>query len=280
MKIGIIANKNYSDQISPFMGDFLKWLKENNVDFCVEAEFAEIAGYPHGTSALKMMEIVDLLVVLGGDGTILRAARLMHQNQIPMLGIRFGRLGFLAELSGKTYEKELIDILKGKYKLDERMVLEAQIGDDPEHYYALNDVVIFRSHSSKLITLDVHINDDYMNTFRSDGLIVASPTGSTAYSLSCGGPIVAPGMNAFIINPICPHMLSNRPTVISGDSNIVIRFKELEDGCTITIDGQQDIKAHKDTIIRIKQAPHKVKLVRSVNNDFFSVVRNKLKWTQ
>jgi len=280
MKIGIIANKNYSEKISPFFGGFLEWLKNNDIDFCVEAEFAELAGYPHGTSVLEMMKIIDLLIVLGGDGTILRAARLMQKNQIPMLGIRFGHLGFLAELSGQTYEKELINILKGKYKLDERMVLEAQIGDDSEHLYALNDVVIFRSHSSKLITLDVHINDDYMNTFRSDGLIVASPTGSTAYSLSSGGPIVAPGMNAFIINPICPHMLSNRPTVISGDSSILIRFKELEDGCKITFDGQQDIAAHQDTIIRIKQAPHKVKLVRSVDSDFFSVVRNKLKWTQ
>lgn len=280
MKIGIIANKIYSKKISPFFGGFLDWLKKNDIDFCVEAEFAEIAGYPHGTSALKMMEISDLLIVLGGDGTILRAAKLMQKNQIPILGIRFGRLGFLAELSGSTYENELINILKGEYRLDERMVLEAQIGDDPEFLYALNDVVIFRSHSSKLITLDVHINDVYMNTFRSDGLIVASPTGSTAYSLSCGGPIVTPGINAFIINPICPHMLSNRPTLISGDSDILIRFKELEDGCTISFDGQQDLMAHKDTIIRIKRAPYKVKLVRSVHSDFFSVVRNKLKWTQ
>ncbi|MCF7832995.1 MAG: NAD(+)/NADH kinase [Candidatus Marinimicrobia bacterium] len=280
MKIGIIANKNYFEKISPFFGGFLDWLKKNNIDFCVEAEFADIAGYPHGTSIFTMMKISDLLIVLGGDGTILRAARLMRNNQIPMLGIRFGRLGFLAELSGQTYEKGLIDILKGEYRLDERMVLEAQIGDEPELLYALNDVVIFRSHSSKLITLDVHIDNDYMNTFRSDGMIIASPTGSTAYSLSCGGPIVTPGISAIIINPICPHMLSNRPTLVSGDSKILIRFEELEDGCTISVDGQQDIIAHKDTVIKIKQAPYKVKLVRSVNNDFFSVVRNKLKWTQ
>ncbi|MEA3391979.1 MAG: NAD(+)/NADH kinase [Candidatus Marinimicrobia bacterium] len=280
MKIGIIANKIYSEKISPFFGGFLDWLKKNDIDYYVEAEFAEIAGYPHGTSVLKMMEIIDLLIVLGGDGTILRAARLMQQNQIPMLGIRFGRLGFLAELSGEKYEIELLKILSGDFQLDERMVLEAGIGNDPKKLYALNDVVLFRSNSSKLITMDVSINGNYMNRFRSDGLIVASPTGSTAYSLSCGGPIVAPGMNAFIINPICPHMLSNRPTVISGDSNILIRLKELEDGCTISVDGQQDINAHKDTIIRIKQAPHKVKLVRSLNNDFFSVVRNKLKWVQ
>ena len=279
MKIGIIANKNYYEKISPFFGGFLNWLEKNDIDYCVEAEFAELAGYPYGISALKMMKVIDLLIVLGGDGTILRAARFMQKDQIPMLGIRFGHLGFLAELSGETYEKKMINILKGEFRLDERIVLEAQIGNDSELIYALNDVVIFRSHSSKLVTLDVQINDDYMNTFRSDGLIVASPTGSTAYSLSSGGPIVAPGMNAFIINPICPHMLSNRPTVISGDSSILICFKELEDGCTISFDGQQDIIAHKDTTIRIKRAPYKVKLVRSVDSDFFSVVRNKLKWT-
>ena len=112
MKIGIIANKTYSDKISPFFGDFLDWLKKNNVDFCVEAEFAELAGYPHGISVLKMMKNIDLIIVLGGDGTILRAARLMQKDQIPMLGIRFGRLGFLAELSGLTYEKELLKILR------------------------------------------------------------------------------------------------------------------------------------------------------------------------
>ena len=280
MKIGIIANKTYTDKISPFFGDFLDWLKKNNVDFCVEAEFAELAGYPHGTSVLKMMKNVDLMIVLGGDGTILRAARMMYKDQIPMLGIRFGRLGFLAELSGQTYEKELKMILSGDYQLDERTVLETQIGDGEELLYALNDVVLFRSNSSKLITMDVNINGKYMNTFRSDGLIVASPTGSTAYSLSCGGPILAPDVDAMVINPICPHMLSNRPTVISANSVIEINFKELEDGCTISIDGQQDIPIKKETVIKILRAPYKVKLVRSVNSDFFSVVRNKLKWTQ
>jgi NAD+ kinase len=280
MKIGIIANKTYSEKISPFFGEFLSWLNKNKIDFCVEAEFAEIAGYPYGISALKMMHNIDLLVVLGGDGTILRAARIMGNKQIPMLGIRFGRLGFLAELSGQTYETELINILKGEFRLDERMVLEATVDDDQEKLFALNDVVLFRSNSSKLIIMDVLIDNKYMNTFRSDGLIVASPTGSTAYSLSCGGPILAPDLNAFIINPICPHMLSNRPTVISGDSEIEVRIKESDDGCMISIDGQQDLPVHKETLINIKRAPYKVKLVRSVNNDFFSVVRNKLKWTQ
>jgi NAD+ kinase len=279
MKIGIIANKTYSDEIKPFFKEFLEWLKKNQIDFCVEAEFAAIAGYPYGVSVLKMIDSIDLLIVLGGDGTILRAARLMHKKQVPMLGIRFGRLGFLAELSGQTYEKELIAILSGKYKLDERMVLETEIIGVHEKFYGLNDVVLFRSHSSKLVTMDVSINGQYMNTFRSDGLIVASPTGSTAYSLSSGGPIVSPGINAIVINPICPHMLSNRPTLVSGDSTIEIKFKELDEGCKITIDGQQDLPVNNDTIIQIRKADYKVKLVRCEHSDFFSVVRNKLKWT-
>lgn len=280
MRVGIIANKIYSDRISPFFQEFLTWLKENEIDFCVEAEFAEIAGYPYGVSVLKMIHMIDVLVVLGGDGTILRAARLMGKNQIPILGIRFGRLGFLAELSGETYKNELVSILDGKYKLDERMVLEAQVGESDEIYYALNDVVLFRSHSSKLINMDVRIDGQYMNTFRGDGLIVASPTGSTAYSLSSGGPIVSPQIDAIVINPICPHMLSNRPTLISGNSNVEICFTELDDGCTLSLDGQQDMSVTKDTIIKIKKAQHSVKLVRAQDHDFFSVVRNKLKWTQ
>ena len=280
MKIGIIANKIYSDKISPFFKEFLQWLRDKNIDFCVEAEFAEIAGYPYGVPVLDMVKKIDLLVVLGGDGTILRAARLMGKNQVPILGIRFGRLGFLAELSGETYKKELVSILEGKFKLDERMVLEAQIGIDNDKLYALNDVVLFRAGSSKLINMDVSIDGIHMNTFRSDGLIVASPTGSTAYSLSSGGPIVSPGINAIVINPICPHMLSNRPTLISGDSTITIRFTELDDACTINLDGQQDVPVSKETIVQIKKAAYRVKLVRSEANDFFSVVRNKLKWTQ
>mgnify|MGYP005863163577 CR=1 FL=1 len=279
MKSGIIANKKYTDEFSPFFNEFLLWLKEHNVDFCVEAEFAKLADYPYGTSLLSMLKIIDLVIVLGGDGTILRAARLMRNKQIPILGIRFGRLGFLAELSGATYADELLKILSGDYQLDERTVLEAMIGND-ERLFALNDVVLFRSNSSKLITMDVFINDKYMNTFRSDGLIVASPTGSTAYSLSNGGPILTPDLDALVINPICPHMLSNRPTVISSKSKVEIRFTEIGEGCTVNIDGQQDLPVEKDTVIKISQAPYKVKLVRSVDSDFFSVVRHKLKWTQ
>jgi NAD+ kinase len=279
MKIGIIANKRYSKQISPFFGKFLEWLRTNEVDFCVEAEFADVAKYPYGVSLLEILEIADFLIILGGDGTILRAARLMSDRQIPMLGIRFGRLGFLAELSGQTYEKELRKILDGKYSIDERMMLEAFIDDTDGPMYALNDTVVTRYQSSKLITMEVYINDIYMNTFRSDGLIVATPTGSTAYSLSCGGPIVTPAMNAFIISPVCPHMLSNRPTVVSGDSEITLRFKELSDGCMLSMDGQEDIPLQAKNVVRIRRAPQKVKLVRAVNSDFFSVVRNKLKWT-
>jgi NAD+ kinase len=280
MKIGIIANKTYSDKISPFFQEFLVWLNDNKIDFCVEEEFADIAGYPYGISLSKMIQSIDFLVVLGGDGTILRAARLMDKKQIPILGIRFGRLGFLAELSGETYKNELLSILQGKYKIDKRMVLEAKVSENKGKYYALNDVVLFRSHSSRLINMDVSIDGQYMNTFRSDGLIVASPTGSTAYSLSSGGPIVSPQINAIVINPICPHMLSNRPTLISGDSTIEICFTELHDGCTLSLDGQQDMMVTKDTIIKIKKASHSVKLVRSQDKDFFSVVRDKLNWIQ
>lgn len=280
MKIGIIANKIYSEEIGQFFHHFLDWLRLNRVDYCVESEFAGIAGYPHGIALFRMLKEADMLVILGGDGTILRAARLMGNDQIPMLGIRFGRLGFLAELSGQTYDSELKDILAGKYRIDERMVLETRILPENERYFALNDVVVLRSPSSKLLTTEVYVDEVYMNTFRSDGLIIASPTGSTAYSMSAGGPILSPGINAMIINPICPHMLSNRPTVISGDCSVNIRFKELSDGCMLTVDGQEDIPVNAETRINVNKAPYSVKLVRSMNSSFFSVVRNKLKWTQ
>lgn len=280
MKIGIIANKGYSEEIGTFFHQFLDWLRQNRIDFCVDSEFAELVGYPHGKGIPDILKIADLLLVLGGDGTILRTARLMDENQIPILGIRFGRLGFLAELSGKTFKTELKAILAGKYRIDERMVLESKIQPSGDIYYAVNDVVVLRAPSSKILTTEVYVDDVYMNTFRSDGLIIASPTGSTAYSLSAGGPILAPGINAIIINPICPHMLSNRPTVLSGDCVIRIRFKELSDGCVLSFDGQEDLPVNPKTEIIVSKSKQKVKLVRSVNSNFFSVVRNKLKWTQ
>jgi len=279
-KIGIIANTAYSEDIRPFFGEFLHWLNSEHIDFCVEREFADLAEYPYGKPISDLLNESDMIVVLGGDGTILRASHLVGDRGTPIVGIRFGRLGFLAELSEKTFSTELKAILNGKYKLDERMVLSVHISTENKIFHALNDVVIYRGHSSKLTTIHVNIDGSYMNTFRADGIIVATPTGSTAYSLSCGGPILVPGLDGMVISPICPHMLSNRPTVVHGDSRIEMIFDDVADGCRLSVDGRQDMAVNEKTVVKIDKASCTARLVRAENSSFFSVVRNKLKWTQ
>lgn len=280
MKIGILANTQYQKDIQPFFEEFLIWLRSHKTDFCVEESFALLTGYPYGKHMDDMLEEVEMMVVLGGDGTILRASHLIGEKEIPLLGIRFGRLGFLAEFSEKTFSDELTAIFSGDFQIDRRMVISARIDHSETILYALNDIVIYRARSSKLTTAQVSIDGNYMNTFRADGIIVATPTGSTAYSLSCGGPILVPSIDGMVINPICPHMLSNRPTVIDGNSRVELSFDEVSEGCMLSADGQQELPVNEKTHISIKKAPWGVNLVRTSNSNFFSVVRNKLKWTQ
>lgn len=223
----------------------------------------------------------DFAVVLGGDGSVLRAARQLAQHGVPLLGLNVGKFGFLTETSAEQYEAVLEDVLEGRYKLAERMMLRCVLERDGEatlRTVGLNDAVVARTSLSRIITIDLHVDGELLTTYRADGLIVATPVGSTAHSLAAGGPIVYPDVNAFVIAPICPHTLSNRPLVLPGDLAMVITAREWAERPALTVDGQVYRELHEGDVVRLQRAEKPLQLIQTGRNTFFETLRNKLDW--
>ncbi len=205
----------------------------------------------------ELSKSVDLVVVLGGDGTMLAAARIIGDRRIPVIGVNFGWLGYLTDFTLEELFGALESVRKGTFEVDERMLLEISVlrgNEKLEFPRALNDAVINKAAPSRMIELECRINNAFVNSFRADGMIVATPTGSTAYSLSAGGPIVHPSLSAIILTPICPHMLSNRPFVVSGESTVTLSFKRASEELCLTIDGQHAVELTADDQIVIAEA--------------------------
>jgi NAD+ kinase len=221
-----------------------------------------------------------MVLVMGGDGTFLAAARLIGNSGTPLLGVNLGGLGFLAEITIGDLFKRLESVISGDYQIQKRMVLCADFTTQDHHYllHALNDVVIYRGGTSRIVQMDVFVSDQYFDTYHADGLIVASPTGSTAYSLSSGGPILIPEMESIILNPICPHMLSARTAVIPGDCRVMIKILLKDSPASLTIDGQVNVVLDTHAEITIKKADHFVHCVTFSDTVFFDVLRKKLHW--
>ena len=223
----------------------------------------------------------DLAFVFGGDGAILAACRKLNGKQIPMIGVHLGKFGFLAELTPQEVSQTLEKIFAGKYVISQRMLLACQVIRSKQvikETSGLNDAVISRSSLSRLISIKLYINGKEVTTYSSDGLIISTPSGSTAHSLSAGGPIVTPDIDAFIITPICPHTLSNRPLVVSGDSKIEMEQISDSKGVGLTIDGQIYTDIMASDKIRIEKAKEKLQLVETQTRTFYDVIREKLNW--
>lgn len=223
----------------------------------------------------------DLAFVFGGDGTILAASRILSNKQIPLIGVHLGKFGFLAELTTRDIKQSLEKIFAGEYVVSQRMLLSCQLVRSEKvikKTSGLNDAVISRTSLSRLISIKLYINGKEVTTYSCDGLIVSTPAGSTAHSLSAGGPIVAPDIDAFIITPICPHTLTNRPLVVSGDSKIEMEPVSDSKGVGLTIDGQiyTDIMA-KDKIL-VEKAKERLQLIDTKTRTFYDVLREKLNW--
>ena len=225
----------------------------------------------------------DLVIVVGGDGTMLAAARSLYRFEVPILGINLGRLGFLVDVSPDHINECLAGILAGQYSREQRFLLRSRIvrGDEVIHDdVALNDVVIHKWRMARMIEFQTHINGQYVNTHRADGLIVSTPTGSTAYALSGGGPLLTPNLNAFAMVPICPHTLSDRPIVVSADSRIDVRITNTDPGdVRVTMDGQIDHVLGDDrehVLIRREDTP--LTLIHPADHDHFKILRAKLHW--
>lgn len=224
----------------------------------------------------------DLAVIIGGDGTLLNAVRSLADYGIPVVGINLGRLGFLADISPSDMLDHMGEILSGRYRAEERFLLQAEIhrnGEIIQRSDAFNDVVVHKWNMPRMIEFETHVNRQFMDVQRSDGIIVSTPTGSTAYALSGGGPILMPTLNAIALVPICPHTLSNRPVVVDGDSCIEIVVCDCKDNhAQLTCDGQSHYGLMERDRILVRKKDKLIRLIHPANHDYFHILRAKLRW--
>lgn len=220
----------------------------------------------------------DILISLGGDGTILRMARLVHRYSTPILGINLGKLGFLAEVSLDELNKCLDEIILGKFKIEERMMLEAVIEKSKKQMYALNDIVLDLTGSSRMFSTHTYVNDELLSKYMGDGIIIATPTGSTAYVLSNGGPIVTPQNKSILISPICPHNLTARTVVVPDESIIKLKVENAAGKIHVVADGQPQAFFKPPVEIKIVRSKFTTKLVKRFNTSYYDVLRRKLHW--
>jgi len=278
-KIGIILKHNQPKAVEIGI-DLAKWLLKKGKEVIFTEDIGKrlnLEYFDKKTIASKS----DIVIVLGGDGTFLSVARLVKDYSIPIIGVNLGGLGFLTEIKLDEMYDILDDIFNGNYTINERMMLKASLfrgGEKISSYSVLNDVVINKGTLARIIELKTSINDNFVTKYRADGLIVSTPTGSTAYSLAAGGPIIYPELNCIILTPICPHTLTNRPLVISGDDVITVELNSLDNDVMITLDGQVGFSLRDEDIIRIEKDEKKTLILTSPKKNYYETLRTKLKW--
>jgi NAD+ kinase len=262
----VIVTKPKQQDVSRAANDLVRWFATKNIAASLESAAAESA---------------DLAVVLGGDGTLLAAARLLGDRQIPIVAINHGGLGFLTEVTLEEMYPSLEQVVVGDVVTQHRMMVDVQVmraGQSVAKHRALNDVVINKGTLSRMIELETRVDGQYVSSFRADGLIVSTPTGSTAYNISAGGPIIFPTMDAMIVTPICSHTLTNRPIVLPGDVVIEIGLRTAQEDVYVTFDGQVGLQLKNDDHLLVKKSDVTVKLVVPADKNYFDVLRGKLKW--
>lgn len=283
--IGLIT-KPEDARLSDTVHSLVSYLKSKSLDILVDQGAAILLQDPDlvGQTRQDMARHCDLIIVVGGDGTLLHAARSLASAQIPMLGINRGRLGFLVDVSPNDIATVLDEILAGQYKEEFRFQLHAEVVRDGiviAESDAFNDVVVHVRDVVRMIELDTYVDGRYLNTQRADGLIVATPTGSTAYALSGGGPILHPSLNAIVLVPVCPHTLTNRPIVVDAESRIEIKVCERNNPpARVSFDGQANVKLLTKDCIKIRRQSHLLRLIQPVDHDYFEILRAKLRWSE
>jgi NAD+ kinase len=287
MKIGIMGNIA-KPMLWHVARDLIEKLNDAGADFVVEAKLGHWINREGGDKTITSKHFsklealpnrCEVLVAFGGDGTILSAARLVGRRGTPILGVNLGKLGFLAEFAVEDMEDWVSTLLSRTYKVEDRMVLEATTTSGRrKRFYGLNDIVIDKSGSSRVMDLQTFVNGQYLVTYTADGLIIATPTGSTAYSLATGGPIVVPESRAITLNPICPHTLTARPVIVPDDSVVRVVVQEAAKAVHITADGQVEEILQPPVEFRIKKATYTVKLVKRLDRSYYDILRAKLMW--
>ena len=281
MKVGIIANPNKTGA-KDTLEALCMALKNKGVTTLLEAQTAQLAGNQNGVDPVTFADTCDLVAVLGGDGTMLNAASQIGPASIPVAGINIGTLGFLTTCTDAEVDIFADAITSGKFTLIKRMQLKASVISEngtESHFRALNEITLARGQTGRLVSLDAWVDGELLNHYRADGLIVATTTGSTAYSLSAGGPLIAPKADVFVITPICPHSLSNRSLVVSDNSKVELApAPDAECPMLFTVDGREVININLHDRIVVQQAGHALPLLRLEDRSFYTTLRQKLGW--
>ena len=278
-RLGVLANLN-KQGADTVVRRLVEWCRSNQVPLCLCDDLRELATASERIVAPhELPRESDIILSMGGDGSLLATARIVKDSGIPILGINIGSLGFLTEQTPEDLEGTLKRLIEGDFSLQERMILAAELSgnDDDRIKFALNDIVVGRG-DIRLINLALYSNGDYICSYAADGLILSTPTGSTAYSLAVGGPILNPEMDAIIASPIAPHSLTSRPLIFSVEETLTLEVKSETDVAMLTIDGQVSTPLKYRDKIRIRKADFSVKLVRFEEQSFYKVLRSKLQW--
>lgn len=281
--VGVIAKRG-DDAVQPVLTQLLDLLGERGIAVKVASKTAEGLDLP-GTTLSEVTDLAantDLVIVIGGDGTLLEAGRVVAEHEVPLLGINMGRLGFMVDVLPKAMAESLDRVLSGDYVEDHRMLLECRLADDNSEqgpWLAINDVVLRNKDTSRVIDFDTRLGEQFISRHRADGMIVATPTGSTAYALSGGGPVMHPGLDALALVPICPHTLSDRPLVIAADDRVEIVYgpSNKSEGL-LSCDGQVNLPVKPGDRVIVTRATRRLTLLHPPEYDYFGLLRSKLSW--
>jgi NAD+ kinase len=287
-KVGIVAKPGL-DRIGAEVRDIVEWLARRGVEAVLEERTAQQSGLarPDAPTRDTLPPLVDLILVLGGDGTMLGMADRVAQAGLdtPILGVNYGTLGFLTEITLPDLYPALERTLGGQHEIDVRLMLEARVVHDgrmQSEHAVLNDIAITGGSLSRIVEFWVSIDDEFVAKFNADGIIVSSPTGSTAYNLSAGGPIVHPAVEALVLNPIAPHTLTNRPIVVPASSRVQVQpvLKRPDDEAYVTFDGQRGERLANGEAVQVRRSPRSMRLVRASPRSYYALLREKLRWTE
>ncbi|OGG46289.1 MAG: hypothetical protein A3F84_07920 [Candidatus Handelsmanbacteria bacterium RIFCSPLOWO2_12_FULL_64_10] len=277
-RIGIVGNPQRRE-IARTIDRFADMARKSRVEVWVDEDLAGLCRGGDGFCKREAMrQGADVVVAFGGDGTILRAAAAVGAAGVPILGVNLGRLGFLAEAGADELEGSLERLLKGDYRVEERMTLEGRVGDG-RPFFALNDVVIEKGACSRVVSIEAWMSDEQVSAFSGNGIVVATPVGSTGYSLSAGGPVVHPSLDAIILTPICPHSLSMRPLIVPGDQVVRVRVRADHSELMLASDGVTASPLKSGDEISVHRAAHKVKLINLKGLSFYELLSRKLAWS-
>jgi len=281
-RVGIVS-KPKKAEVREIVPALLAWLHERGIEAFMDKETGAIMEdtKEHCLTRNQMPSHVDLIIVLGGDGTLLATARSLNRKPVPILAVNLGGLGFLTAITREELYPTLDMVLTGGHQTDRRVQIEGELIRADEiltSFLALNDVVLNKSAIARILDFELWANGELVSTYKSDGLIVSTPTGSTAYSLAAGGPIVTPSVEAFVVTPICAHTLTHRPLVLPDSVKIEVAVKSLREAAYLTVDGQVGLATHSDDVVRMRRADSFVELVRPPSRAYFEILQQKLKW--